>query len=264
MKLSRIKIALLSCLFLTLVYSCANDDDIVSTSNTDIIENPVVVSNSTTQVIADWNALWIDIDRYTDAMRPNTTARALAYIHLAGYETAVSDMDGYTPNENRLPDFTIDFGEREDNVILDLALTRCYALVIDHFMFSVTNNAKAGIEALYEQKVEELSVNLTPSEIENLVDWGTYVASRVIAYSQTDLNAESQVLDPNPTTYMAPVGVGLWVAAEGESAWFPYWNSVRTFVISPEETSSIAPTFDYDVSPDSECFFKYERSKSYC
>ena len=97
MKLTKIKNAALCCALATLIYSCANDDD-VTTDPVVIIDNPIVVSDATTQVIVDWNSLWLEIDCHTDGMRPNATARALAYIHLAGYETAVSTMDGYTSN----------------------------------------------------------------------------------------------------------------------------------------------------------------------
>jgi hypothetical protein len=127
---------------------------------------------------------------------------------------------------------------------------------MDHFMFSVSNNAKAGIATLQNERADELAANLSDDEIENSIDWGTYVAARVIDFSQTDSEAESQILDPNPSSYVAPVGEGLWVAAQGESAWFPYWNEVRTFVISPEETTSVAPPFAYSTDTSSNYYIE--------
>lgn len=135
-----------------------------------------MVSNVTTQVVGDWNSLWLEIDRYTDGMRPNATARALAYIHLAGYETAVSTMDGYTSNENRLAGFSIDFNQMDDDVNIDLALNTVYALVIDHFMFSVSDNAKAEIALLQEEKATALATDLSDEVITRSIAWGTYVA----------------------------------------------------------------------------------------
>ncbi|WP_424000082.1 vanadium-dependent haloperoxidase [Maribacter sp. IgM3_T14_3] len=208
-------------------------------------------SEETVQLIIDWNDLWLVLDRYTDGLRPNTTARALAYIHLAGYETAVADMDGYGSTRNQLQGFNLDQDDRADNVNRDLALNTCYALVLDHFMFSVSNNAKSGISTLENEKEDELSENLSQEEIDNSIAWGTLVAESVIAYSRTDNDAETQQRNPNPTSYVAPVGVGLWAASEGESAWFPYWNQVRTFVISPEQTSSTPPPFDHNENTNS-------------
>ena len=220
-----------------LLQACAKDElDVLEISETDTDDFETVAQDSltarrqnnrnnglnpseeTVQLIVDWNDLWLVLDRYTDGLRPNTTARALAYIHLAGYETAVADMDGYGSTQGQLQGFNLDLDERANNVDRNLALNTCYALVMDHFMF---------------------------------IAWGTLVAESVIAYSQTDTEAESQQLDPNPASYVAPVGEGLWAASEGESAWFPYWNRVRTFVISPEQTSSTPPPFSHNTNRNS-------------
>ena len=227
-------------------YACSDDDD----QGTVVIETPEV-TNATTALITDWGNLWLELDRYTNSMRPNTVARALAYIHLAGYETAVADMEGYSSNANRLQGFNINLNERSANVNVDLALNTCYALVFDHFMFDVTNNAKSGIATLREAKAAELTSTLTETEIENSIAWGTYVAERIITYSESDTEGEEQIVDPTPDSYIAPVGEGLWIAAEGEAAWFPYWRDVRTFVISADQTSSVPPPFEYNTDPNS-------------
>ncbi|WP_036154572.1 vanadium-dependent haloperoxidase [Maribacter forsetii] len=253
-----------------LVQACAKDElDVLELSDAEVEDlntveqdsltarrqnnrnNGLNPSEETVQLISDWNDLWLVLDRYTNGLRPNTTARALAYIHLAGYETAVADMDGYGSTRNQLQGFNLDQDDRPANVDRNLALNTCYALVFDHFMFSVSNNAKSGIATLENEMAEELSENLSQEEIEDSEEWGALVAEMVIAYSQTDNAAETQQLDPNPASYVAPVGVGLWAASEGESAWFPYWNQVRTFVISPEQTSSTPPPFDHNENRNS-------------
>lgn len=257
-------------LTVVLVQSCAKDElDVleIGETGTDDVEtvaqdsltarrqnnrnNGLNPSEETVQLITQWNDLWLVLDRYTDGLRPNTTARALAYIHLAGYETAVSDMEGYGSTRNQLQGFDLDQDDRADNVDRNLALNTCYALVFDHFMFSVTNNAKAGIATLENEIAQELYENLSQEEIEDSEEWGALVAEMVIAYSQTDNEAETQQLDPNPGSYVAPVGEGLWEASEGESAWFPYWNRVRTFVISPQQTSSTPPPFAHNANSNS-------------
>ncbi|WP_291961873.1 vanadium-dependent haloperoxidase [Maribacter sp.] len=257
-------------LTVVLVQSCAKDElDVleIGETGTDDVEtvaqdsltarrqnnrnNGLNPSEETVQLITQWNDLWLVLDRYTDGLRPNTTARALAYIHLAGYETAVSDMEGYGSTRNQLQGFDLDQDDRSDNVDRNLALNTCYALVFDHFMFSVSNNAKAGIATLENEIAQELYENLSQEEIEDSEEWGALVAEMVIAYSQTDNEAETQQLDPNPGSYVAPVGEGLWEASEGESAWFPYWNRVRTFVISPQQTSSTPPPFAHNANSNS-------------
>jgi len=233
-----------------LFQSCTKDND-------DLIEqeNEGTTSNITTDLIIEWNALWLQVDRHAYGMRPTSTSRALAYIHLAGYETAVAEMDGYGSIRNRLQGLNINTNQREGDVDLDLALSTCYAIVFDHFMYNVDANIDVKISELKETKENELSADLNSSEVENSIAWGTYVANRVIAYSQTDTEAEAQILDPQPYSYEPPVGDGFWTYSDdAERAWFPYWASVRTFVIATNETSSIAPPMDYDESTDSDYY----------
>ncbi|WP_452223373.1 vanadium-dependent haloperoxidase [Lacinutrix chionoecetis] len=247
MKNQLIKISFLMVVITTVFQSCSDDDvnTIVEES-----EESVVFTDATTQLIYDWNELWLELDRFTNGMRPNATARALGYIHLAAYETAVTDMAGYTSNEDRLEELNIDFSQREDNVDLNLALNIAYAEAFDHFMFNISPNARGDIFDLRDEKTEELSQNLSQSERENSRQWGRHVARRVIAYSRTDEAAEDQIINQTPDDYVAPVGDGLWVADEGEVAWFPYWGQVRTFVISPSETTSVPfpTTYSTDTS----------------
>jgi len=225
-------------------------------SPTSGIEGEDATLNNTTELITEWNALWLELDRSTNGMRPNATARALGYIHLVGYETAVAEMNGYSSNVGRLNGLDIELDERASNVNLDLALNTAYAEAMDHFMFSISRNVRGIISDLEDEKEDELSENLTESEIENSQQWGRHVARRVIRYSQTDNQAEAQIVDQTPRSYVAPVGEGLWVADVNEVAWFPYWGEVRTFVISANETSSIAPPNSYSTDTGSDYYAK--------
>lgn len=226
--------------------SCSNDDD---------FDDTIADSTLTVDVIKDWNDLWLEVDRHAYGMRPTSTARAIAYIHLAGYETALADMDGYTSNQSRLDNFSIDASQRAENVDLNLALSTCYAIVMDHFMLNVDAATDVKIGQLRATKETELSVGLSNSEITNSISWGTYVANQVIAYSQTDTAAEQQIHDPQPTSYVPPVGPGYWTfSADPERALFPYWGEVRTFVISSDQTTSVAPALTYSTDPGSDYY----------
>ena len=231
---------------LLFLQACSKDND-------DVIEE--VNFNSTTNLVTDWNDLWLELDRYAEGMRPTSTARALAYIHLAGYETAVYDMEGYVSNGIKLQGLTIDKNQREANVNLNLALNTCYALVFDHFMINIKSSIDAKIEELKSLNELEFSADLNDSEIENSIAWGTYVANQVIAYSQTDIKAEAQIFDPQPTGYNPPIGIGYWTfSAEPERALFPYWGEVRTFIISSAQTTSEAPRTPYSEDPSSDFY----------
>lgn len=246
MKPTNLKHLLMLLLALTLFQACNTDDD-----STEIIvaESPVLI----TQVISEWNELWLELDRFATGMRPNATARSLAYIHLAAYETAVYSINGFTSNTNRLETLNIDETQRAININLSIALNSCYAKVIDHFMYNIPSNIDDKIQELKTSKIDELEVNVSNQIVQDSREWGNYVADRIIAYSQTDTEGEEQILEPQPLSYVPSTGDGFWTfSAEPERALFPYWGSVRTFVISSDQTSSIAPPIAYseDVNSD--------------
>lgn len=224
--------------------SCINDEEIISeltdiSISSDGSTTTNTVTDETTVLISEWNDLWISVDQFTNGMRPNSVTRALAYIHLTGYETAVPFMDNYSSNEDRFNNFNINENNFDDSVNLNLALNTAYALAIDHFMHSLNRGVRQDISEFQEEKEEELTQGLSQNEIENSEDWGRYVAERVIAYAETDRDGEQQIDNPTPQNYDAPEGTGLWEANENEDAWFPYWREVRTFAITPEESSSV-------------------------
>lgn len=230
--------------------SCTNEQIDVSVQPT----TPSTVDTST-QLILDWNKLWCELDRYATGMRPNASTRALAYIHLAAFEVCVEDMLGYTSNKNRYAELDIDFSQREANVNVGLALNACYARAIDHFMYNIPATIDNKIALLNQEKQLVLSENVSEEVVLNSIDWGNYVADQVIAYSLTDIAAEGQIGSPQPTSYEPPVGIGFWTYSdEAERALFPYWSSVRTFVISSNETSSVPPSLTYSEETTSEFY----------
>jgi hypothetical protein len=237
-------------LILILMDSCANDADDI---NTEVIDTTINVSDATTALITEWNTLWLELDRYTSGMRPNATARALAYIHLAAYETGLVNMADYTSNTGRLQDLNINPNELQGTINLNIALNACYASSYNHFMYNLQSGVGNKIDLLKVSKEDELSEGIDNTVVQNSIHWGNYVAERVIAYSITDTEGESQILDPQPYAYEPQTGDGFWTySADAERAWFPYWSTVRTFVISSEETSSIPPSISYseDINSD--------------
>lgn len=224
--------------------SCSTDDTPIVMSD--------AMSDQTTQLIVDWNDLWLDIDRYAFGMRPTASARALAYIHLAAYETSVFNMSEYTSNTNILTGLSIDDNERAEEIDIRIALNSCYSRVMSHFMYNISSTSGISIEGFKEQKETELFEGISNQMFQDSRDWGTYIADQIIAYSLTDIEAEQQITAPQPFSYEPPVGDGFWTySADEERALFPYWGSVRTFVISPEETSTNPPPIQYSESTDS-------------
>ena len=105
----------------------------------------------------------------------------------------------------------------------------------------------------------QLIGDLSDGLVDDSKAWGNYVADQVIAYSLTDAAAEAQIQDPQPSSYEPPTGDGFWTySAEPERALYPYWGeTVRTFVVAPEETTTIAP-IEYSEDPGSAYYAEME------
>ncbi|WP_435625748.1 vanadium-dependent haloperoxidase [Flagellimonas sp.] len=220
----------------------ALEEDEIAMDDDEDIDATNAVSSEMTWVITEWNDTWLELDRYATGMRPNATARALAYIHLAGYEVAVHQIPDGISFENTFGQLSIEQNRLEDDVDVRLALNTCYAEVLDHFMINIPRQQRNLITQTEDRLRNTLEDDVSEESIANSQRWGRHVAARIIAFAQTDTEAEEQILDPQPTSYEPPVGDGFWTySAEEERGLFPYWGEVRTFVISPDETSTITP-----------------------
>ena len=233
MKLTKILFFPLLVLFIGF-QSCSDDDPI------DPLLNLTEVSELSPEVLTEWTSLYLDLDRSARGMRPNASARAAAYVNLAAYEVAVAGMADFSSNEGRLQDFNVT--DLNATVDWNIALNAAYADVIEHFLFTLPDAEAERIGAFETAFLATLSNGVDEEIINSSIQWGAAVAQDIIAFSQTDTEAETQILDPQPTSYVPPVGEGFWTfSAEPERALFPFWESARTFIVSNDETTTVAP-----------------------
>jgi len=231
--------------------SCDNQDGL--DIETTVGETNEDLSLEGNELARAWTDLFLELERYSEG-RPNASARSTAYIYLAAYETVVPGMTDNTSNEDRLDGLRIRQSEMADEISFRLALNTCFAQVIEHFLINVTDDRTSAINALETEFENTLSVGLSEEVVADSKAWGQYIAERVIDYSQTDKDAEEQILEPQPTSYEPPTGEGFWTySADPERALFPYWESVRTFVVKPKETTAVDP-IAYSEDPESEYF----------
>ncbi len=258
MNYQKIKFPLYALLMLFLLQGCKKDDDVIIDDDT-VAEGDEVAALDHT-VLHDWTDLLLEVERYAAGMRPNATARALAYIYLAAYETAVPGMPDFNSCTENLDRLEIRSNRVPDEVDWELAMNSAMEDVLDHFLLNIPDALETQIadfaaerEAIYEQ-------GLTAEVIADSKEWGEYVAREVIQYSETDRDAEEQILDPQPLSYEPPTGNGFWTySADPERALFPYWEEVRTFVIRPDETSTVEP-INYSSNPNSPYFAQMQEA----
>ncbi|MEL6560369.1 MAG: vanadium-dependent haloperoxidase [Bacteroidota bacterium] len=232
------KINVLWSLLLTSYFFLSCESDEPADPNT-AVDSPV--SELSNRVIYDWTTQLLALERYSSG-RPNGSARALAYIYMTAYETAVPGMPNFISNASRLDGLEIKSSNADEIIDYNIAINACMSKSVDHFLRNLPSDLRNQITELELSLQTEFSSEVSETVIKASTEWGIYVADQIIAYSVTDTEAEEQILDPQPTSYEPPTGDGFWTfSAEPERALFPYWSSVRTFVISPEETSSIPP-----------------------
>lgn len=245
MLLSKIKLPLLLLTIFFIFQSCNEDDsiaeieEVVNEENEDKIQDVATLDND---IVVSWMNLFLELERYADGMRPNVSARAIAYINLAAYETAVPGMSEYKSCDGKISNFNLRTSLDKDNIDFNIALNACFAKVLDHFIVNIPDNLRSNISDLESQNETVFNVDLSSNDLQESIEWGESIAEAVIDYSQTDTRAEEQALDPQPTSYVPPTGEGFWVfTAEPERALFPYWGSARTFVVDVDETTTVAP-----------------------
>jgi len=264
MNLSSKKLAIFIFFLGFFLQSCNTDDSLTETEITEELRgnrpgelsngNGKSVTKISSKIVKEWQTMFLTLDRYSTGMRPNATARAIAYINLAAYETAIPGMGNHRSNTELLNDFDINTGAVPKRIDWRVALNSCYADVMNHFFVNITSEKRDEIVQLEAELELKYSKNVSPNIVEDSKRWGEYVAEEVIKYSQTDLEGESQILEPQPNSYIPPTGLGYWTfSADPERALFPHWGNVRTFVIGPENTTTIPP-LEYSENPTSEYF----------
>jgi len=255
MKKARIGLSLLIAATLV-VQACTSETEPITDFGTglDDIATANDLSLASNAVVTEWTTLLLELERYS-AGRPNASARSMAYIYLAAYETIAPGSENYRSLDGSIRNLRIRDSERAEEVDFQIALNTAFARVVDHFLLNVPESRTSEISTLQSEVDLRLSGSYTDQLVSDSQAWGEYVALQVIEYSQTDQDAEEQILDPQPSDYEPPVGEGFWTySAEEERALYPYWGeSVRSFVIRPRETSAVDP-IAYSEDPSSEYF----------
>jgi len=81
------------CLAVVLFFAqCKNDSPIVAPIATTTTN---LVKNNTSDVVIEWQNLFLEVERYAAVYRPCPAARMLGYVGLAAYESTVSGMPNY-------------------------------------------------------------------------------------------------------------------------------------------------------------------------
>lgn len=250
-------------LFVLFLQSCS--DDSIHVDDTPVLNKTQLVSERSSHIIEDWHELYLEIERYLPDFRPNPTARAINYISIAAYETALPGMPSLTSLENILPSYTPAdpnlYDQQywsqviENGAFWELALNQVYFETFNHFLIGMDEVHKEKVRTLYAHYTHKYRSDLSEEGYDRAVERGTKVANHVIQYALSDTEGASQIHDIEPADYVPPSGKGLWkpTAPDYKNACHPYWESVRKMVRANDNVT-LNPPIPYSEDPSSEYY----------
>ncbi len=256
MKKLRTALPFLSCaLFLgILISSCKKDDVGIQTMTKDF----------DAEVTLEWMDMVEVLSKETTGAFPPVVARAIAYIGLGLYEAVVPGMPEYRSMAGQVnglnPGMIPDAGPGEyhwgavANAVLSEMIKTCYS--------NATAANKLAMQELEEQYNTQFAAEVPADVYNRSIAHGKAVAAAVIEYADAD--GEANCFNTNfPTSYFAPVGVGLWKPTPPlfAPALQPYWGNVRPFLTVNVTDELPPPCPNYTMEPGS--FFYEELMEVY-
>jgi hypothetical protein len=217
-------------------------------------QSPALESN---QMTWEWTELYLSIERDLAGFRPAPTARALAYIHMGGFETVVPGSSKYRSLGyviSGFPNITLDHPPTQ--IDWNIALNAYYARTFRFFLFNANQQQVFEIEKLESNQLELLGQNVSEGVTKSSIAWGQKVANAIINYAETDREGATQSRVVRPTDYFPPSGDGLWTPTLPDlgGAMFPYWGKVRTFAAGTSDLLSPPPPYVYDTDSGSDYY----------
>ena len=204
-------------IFFLFLSGCKKDE-------TDFI-SPKITKEYSSEVIQQWNHVFIDLERYAQGFRPCPAPRAMAYIGLACYEACVKDMPAFKSIRYNYPGLNIPQQLPLKDYHYPTIINAIYSKLLTDFMGNVKGiptNRFVQISALYNK-----------------------VAQAVFEYSKTDIVGHNHHLEPlkdNVGNYKPQAVPGAFKPTNAAGpGMFPDYGYARTFVIKDADKLTPAP-----------------------
>lgn len=189
------------------------------------------------EVVLKWYDLLLDIDRYTPGYLPPVSARSLAYIGLAAYETAIPGMPDYKSLAIIYPGLQLPQAGEPGDYHYPAALNSAYVTMIEKLYPTVPAAQLSDIITLQNYFNQKFESETSPEVYAASVAWGREVAEAIFDWSASDIAGHEgylHIIDPN---YIPPSGPGLWQPTYPNfgKALLPHWGDVRTFAATSDD-----------------------------
>lgn len=206
------------------------------------------VSPATDTYTADVATKWVDAELKLIKNGTGFTApvisRALGYTGVTLYEAVVPGMADSQSLAGQLTGLsTLPKPDAGQQYNWNVAANSAEALIIKSLFGNATAAQRTTVDSL------ETALDLpyrSAAEFDRSVRFGQQIATAIFDWSRTD-NGHEAYLTNQPTGYVPPVGVGLWVPANGTTgrALQPYWGQNRLFVPANAALPVVALAYTY-------------------
>lgn len=208
----------------------------------------------TQEVVAAWNHLLLDLERYTPGYRPPVSARMYAYVAAAAYESALPALAGRPSLTTRYASFSALRMPtwHEGEFVLPAALNHSYAYMARHFFPTAPYEWQTRIDMLEKKYLAKAAQYASTAAIDASIAYARQVSTVVWEWSTTDEAGHDGFLFNYDRNYKTPDCQGCWQAT-GERpmpSLLPHWGNVRPFIINPNDIKS-RPPLQYDETPGS-------------
>ncbi len=229
-------------------FSCEKDQE-------DPIGGQQLARDYSSEVPLQWYKLFEGIDRYAPGYRPPAAARALGYIGLAAYEAAKPGMPDHFSLKKHYAGLSIPRAVDGEIYHWPTVVNAAYNIMFERVYPHIQASDRERIRALNKAFEEEFSSQLDTEVFNRSKYYGVEVANAVFEWSESDAAGHNAYLNPRPSSYVPPVGPGLWqpTTPDFTPALFPYWGQVRTFAMEPDDLLA-RPPLPWSEDPNSQIY----------
>jgi PAP2 superfamily len=189
-----------------------------------------------------WNSLYVSIIKHTPGYRPPVSARALAHIGLAAYESVAPGMKDYQSIAANFPTLKIPAIETGKTYHWGVSANAAYLYSIRSYIQNINAIDFKKADSIANFFNAKYQLECDTETFARSKKFGEDVGNAVYLYSVED--GQTQAFANNkPLDYMPPRGEDKWQSTIPDflPALTPTWGRVRTFFFNPNDLKAVDP-----------------------
>ncbi|QEC55320.1 vanadium-dependent haloperoxidase [Flavisolibacter ginsenosidimutans] len=229
------------------------DEPVTDAFSADVQNAPLIKFGA--DVPAKWYALAINLSRTTPNQSPGPiNSRAFGYMGLALYESVMPGIPGDKSMQSQLNEMPalpqVVHGEK---YFYPSCANAALANMVHH-MFGNTSSAQNFTIDSLEASLNTLFASMVSKDVlDRSLKFGRDISNAIYSWSVSD-GGDKAYLNPFPSTYVPPVGPGLWVPQPGQLAQLPSWGNNRTFIKNNAASTQPPPPPAYSTESSSKFY----------